>query len=325
MQTTTETTTNSTAVLRHGITAWDGKNRRLQIEIKLDDECRNGHEDFSLTANIYEKHGAKWVDAGGGCCHDEILKLKPELKPFADLHLSTFEGIPMHAIGNAFYWFAGFNGGLGKKYHGGSGSDGRKPDQCREIFCDYVRVTDAECDAITAQSPRNEIELQAVLENMGLPERWKSEAQAAIRQLEEWTGARFESKATKQTFTKLTETQLAEIAERKASGYYSPEQVALRDAQAASDRKAKRIETARKEHAASLRKLENKLLVELWLAEFDEELNVIYYDHTGELSFNWSRGSKLVTKEEFEAIEKNAARHQLPEGIKFVWNANPKY
>jgi hypothetical protein len=37
----------------------------------------------------------------GGCCHDDILKIRPDLKPLVDLHLSDEGGFPMHLYANA--------------------------------------------------------------------------------------------------------------------------------------------------------------------------------------------------------------------------------
>ena len=75
------------------------------IKIKLNDECKNGHQDFSITANLY-KHNAVKTDRnciGGGCCHDDILKIAPEFKQFIDLHLCDKDGIPMYASANGYF------------------------------------------------------------------------------------------------------------------------------------------------------------------------------------------------------------------------------
>ena len=59
------------------------------VKVRLNDECKNGHQDFSLTATFW-KIGRKRIDKNvltAGCCHKEILKHFPELKIFSVLHL----------------------------------------------------------------------------------------------------------------------------------------------------------------------------------------------------------------------------------------------
>jgi hypothetical protein len=45
--------------------------------------------------------------------------------------------------------------------------------------------------------------------------------------------------------------------------------------------------------------------------------NVIYYNHTNTLSFNWRDYGEKITQEEFDDFVNNVDRSQLPEGIKF--------
>ena len=306
----------------------DGNKTGTVIKCQLADDCRNGHEHFSLTAVIWEKRGNnRWVDAGGGCCHEHILALDPEFAPFTALHLSDQDGVPMHAFANAWYWFRGFGPGVsgGEGYHGGNGSDAKMPDECRRIFCEHLRVTDAEAGQIAALAPRSETELQIVLEDMGLPARWKAEAGAAIAKLEQWTGRKFQSTATRKTWEPV-KPELRELAaQRRASGYYSPEQVAARDAAAAEARKAKRLTEIQSEFERDNEKARRELAVKLYVAERFERLNCIYYEHTNELSFNWARSEKLVTRDEFDAFVAGADLSKLPQGIKFEFRDNPKY
>lgn len=314
--------------LCHSFTVFSPNQReKTVIKIRLNDECRNGHEDFSLTADIYEKAGTEvWRDSGGGCCHEHILKLRPDLKPLADLHLSTCKGIPMHAAANAFYWFAGWRGGLRTDCHGASGRDGKTPEKCREILADHLRASEAEMAALEACGAQTQKELQAVIEDLKMPERWQKEADAAIATLEAWTGAKFESQATRETWTPLSAEDRALIAERKASGYYLPENVAKRAQEAAQKRLDARIAEIEKEHAAKLDSLRDDRLVKLWLARVagGGHINAIYYRHTNQIAFNWSNCERLVPKGEFDAIVASADLTQLPEGITFQWQAAPK-
>lgn len=134
-------TTTKTNTLRHSIVVSKG-NQITDIRITLDDDCKNGHEDFSITANIREKNSLGiMVDAGGGCCHEHILALRPDLKPFVDLHLCTWQGVPMHCASNAFYWLAGHLGLSYVEHHGSSGSSAKTKEECLRIFKDSVRCT----------------------------------------------------------------------------------------------------------------------------------------------------------------------------------------
>lgn len=43
----------------------------------------------------------------GGCCHELVHDLRPDLDPVVALHLSDCDGIPMHAAANAIHWVSG--------------------------------------------------------------------------------------------------------------------------------------------------------------------------------------------------------------------------
>jgi hypothetical protein len=86
----------------------DGRTYRIKAKVRFDDECGNGHNTFSITADIDEKcRNGRWRESGGGCCHDEVRKRFPELHHLVTWHLVSADG-PMHYKANAAYW-AGFN------------------------------------------------------------------------------------------------------------------------------------------------------------------------------------------------------------------------
>lgn len=321
----TEQTTNT---LRHSITVIKGDEKTV-IKIRLDDECRNGHEDFSLTCNIYEKSRTDgWRDVGGGCAHEHILKLRPDLAPFAALHLCDFNGLPMHCAANALYWFAGIDPAkTTQKYHGGSGSGAKSPDECRRIFAEHIHATPEQVAEIIRREPRTELELRAVLEDMGFLAQWKAEADAAIATLEQWTGQKFAPANPAHRWKAVTAEECAEIEQRKASGYYEPAQVAARDAAAAAAERAKKIEEIDADLAASVEKASRCASVARYMASryYPRLQNFIYYDHTNTIAFNWSTTEKLVSREEFDAFAAELDASALPAGIKTEWAARPKY
>lgn len=122
----------------------------------------------------------------GGQCHEEILPRHPELKPFADLHLSDTTGTPMHAEANGWYWLAGAIGGMGEQYHGASGSSAKTPEECLEIFAHHARVPVLEARALAEKLSKLSppVAKQAFHEWIEAQRpRWQAEANAAIRLL----------------------------------------------------------------------------------------------------------------------------------------------
>src|SRR5882724_6961369 len=119
--------------LRHTIMVTANK-KDVIIKIRLNDDCHNGHQDFAITANVYPtgKRGDRNL-ISAGCCHEEILKARPDLKPFVDLHLSTAKGVPMYAIANGFYHLKNDCG------------NGRSR---KEVTMDYLRLTEKEFELI---------------------------------------------------------------------------------------------------------------------------------------------------------------------------------
>lgn len=76
----------------------------MQVSVRFDDGCRNGHNTFAITADVTEPSRVKGrrIDVAGGCLHDDIAKVFPELAPLIKWHLTSSEG-PMHYIANTVY------------------------------------------------------------------------------------------------------------------------------------------------------------------------------------------------------------------------------
>jgi hypothetical protein len=80
-------------------------NTRINVKVRYDDQCGNGHNTFAITADIYERCSTRglWRESMGGCCHDEIVKFFPELEPFIQWHLCSSDG-PMYYVSNTMYY-----------------------------------------------------------------------------------------------------------------------------------------------------------------------------------------------------------------------------
>lgn len=114
MQTST-LTYNQTKQFRAEYTNEHGEECVLIATVRHDDKCRNGHNTFSITGDLYDRpqripfetfaKNAKgktlWLGSCG-CIHEEIAEHIPELAPFIKWHLTSTDG-PMHYVSNAIY------------------------------------------------------------------------------------------------------------------------------------------------------------------------------------------------------------------------------
>lgn len=75
-----------------------GHAAEIRVEIRFDDEFKNGHQTFAMTASIKNARGFEGV----GMCHDEIAKVFPELAPLIKWHLVSTDG-PLHYVENTMY------------------------------------------------------------------------------------------------------------------------------------------------------------------------------------------------------------------------------
>lgn len=137
---------------------------------------------FSVTADV--RVPGQRVNVCG-MLHDDVLTAFPDLAPVVALHLSTDDGVPMHAEANGWYWLAGALGGLGERYHGGSGTFGRTPAECLTIFAGHCRIPLDHAQRIatvvnTDDHPRSA--WAALCDSMR--DRWHQEAVSAIALLD---------------------------------------------------------------------------------------------------------------------------------------------
>ena len=290
--------------LRYTETKTKGRTR-ITVRIRLNDECKNGHQDFSITCDGYEKaDNGRWYESFGGCCHEEILKLWPQFKPFVDLHLSDRKGVPMYVVGNGYYWLKERLCNPEKAY----------------IFKEYMRLTDDEVKKF--EHCDDEEYFRYLLYHLGIVARWEQEAQQAIRQLETLIGnnIRFYDDSVKDNITPLPLEKIAEIEKRIAEGYYAPEKIEERRLAAIEAKKQKRIEELKAHTAAKIRKEKENLQIHLYVLNAGlSDDNFIYYDHTKQGVFNWCEGTyrSRITQEQFDDFISKVDYSQLPSGIQF--------
>ncbi len=299
------------SALKHTVTKIAPNGDKLVIDIRIGDESlnrANGHADFSVTGSIHEKRGNGWECEPYmcGCVHEAILEHAPELAPFVALHLSDQYGAPMYAAGTGFYFL--------------TKNDDRKGRTRREVCKEHLRATDAEMDVI--EKAEDEGHFAVLIESLGLPSRWKVEADAAIAQIEAWTGEKFDFTPTRTNFKQVSAEQKAQTLALVNSGYYAPAKVQERKEQDEKERKAARIAAVKKDAAEKIQKVKEGLSVDLFMESigYGEKFkwNWIYYNHTNAIAFNpWNHvqpASDEVIQRTKEAAQRN--QKKLPKGIK---------
>lgn len=80
-----------------------GPGGKIGVKVRFDDDCRNGHNTFSIGARVWTTESLSRNDIqAGGCLHEDIAKVFPELAPLIKWHLVSSDS-PMHYIDNTLY------------------------------------------------------------------------------------------------------------------------------------------------------------------------------------------------------------------------------
>jgi len=283
MKTTTETQKSNN--LKYNITTKDSEGNTLDISIRLNDKCKNGHQDFAITGIGYEKGKPKTdrYNIYGGCCHEEILKAKPKFKIFVDLHLCDYAGVPMHPSANGHY-------------HMEEGFNKTKPTspEFKAEYCEYYRITESQFDVL--KTAENQIQFALYLESLGILKQWDKQAKKAIKLLEKLTGSEFVNDSKRSQYVSPTAEERAEEKARIESGYYTESAKQEREHQAQQKELNELKEELNKE--IHKHKTEYEVKKEVLLKGGSKALkNCIFYNHTQTLSFNWKSYDNLSDEE----------------------------
>lgn len=275
---------------------FDDKKKRIDVTIRVDDQCGNGCCDFAITADIYELHGTRWVNTMGGCCHDEILKVFPEFADFVSLHSSNVHGQPMYPEANGYYFLTKY--GVKK---------------CAE----YLRIDEQTAKLLSEDKQFFKYQLFA----LGIVDKWQAEADKAIKHFEELKGEKWVNPYTPNEethVTKLTEDEKTHVEDLMRTGYYTIERIKER----IDKEKAEKKERDRRNLIEYYDKKNRELELEksVYLCVFDvlgTTENVIYYTHSNTICFNWREYGDKWTQEQFIDFVNSVDKSQLPENINF--------
>lgn len=277
----------------------DKKGNQWEIKIRLDDEHKNGHQDFSITGTCWEKGKAKTGRNMNcsGACGDTIVELFPEYEIFNRLHLCDYRGIPVHCSANGFYHLRkGFN----NKSTGEAFVD---------KYCKYYRITREQFFELN--NAESETHFAILLERLGVFGQWENEANEAIKLLEKMTGEKFVNTSIRTNYYKPTDEQIAQEKARHENGYYSDIEKKKRADQ-------KRAEKLAEMDASELKEIEKiQLNYKVKRAMFDAGEKAfneyIFYSHKNEVCFNWQTyGGEKMSPEEIQQVREKVV---LPDGV----------
>lgn len=275
----------------------EGPNKyKITVNISLDDDCKNMSPDWSVTGNIsWNSMSGKWEWVSGGCIHEDILKHWPELKQFVDLHLCNFLGQPMYPIANGIYHIK----------------------RSLSVAKEYLRITDAEAAELYLASEEKDF-FKYKLYKMGIVSRWKEESDRAIARLEEMTDTKWVNPYAEEELRVMRPDDVTEIEKRIVSGYYTESSIRERiEEKMRKEKEAQRqkvIDHCEKKCQEYIEERDVLLTVLDYGLPID---NVIYYNHSKMLSFNWLDYMDRISQEQFVDFVNNVDRSRLPEGIQF--------
>lgn len=292
-------TTNKLEYKHKRIYTEDEEELKLVVKISLGDDCKNKICDWSITADIYCKMNEHWVLGAGGCCHKEIEKVFPELAKFIPLHLSNHYGAPLYPTGNGIYHM--------KK-------SGKK------VAMDYLRISEEEYNELY-RAVDDELYFKYLLFDLGIVARWKKESDELISELEQLCNKKWVNpyKPEEEKFKLvLTKEERDLIEQRISDGYYSIENINKRKEETKREKIDKRYGEICEEYDKKIEALkkEKNIFISLLDCGIADD-NIIYYEGSNKLVFNWLGYKDKITREEFDYFVNNCDKSKLPEGIVF--------
>lgn len=295
-----------TSFLKHKISIDNSKFNCL-ISISLHDECKNGIERFSITADFWipkeNRLPSNWLCSG--CLHDKILKAKPNLKIFVDLFSCDFNGYPMYYVDNAFYYL--------------------KKEMSKNDFMNTYEVTSEQYDELLNNSMNEDEFGYLLIKKFKNHLIWEKKAKKAIALLEKMTQKKFVSKATKiYSIEKWLNLEFPE-------NWFEKENVERRKKEKFLYEQNEKISALEKEHKRKIEEMQNEFSIKKSLMQlgFLDLGNTRHYFNEREFHINVkkkvlsggykienSKSSYTFTEEDYEQMH-----IVLPAGYRLIFNS----
>ena len=264
--------------------------------IKLNDECRNGYLTFSFTGSIKIKKGnGRYYDFISGAIGDIITYFKPELSIFEKLHTCNHLGQPMY-IDNI-------------RYHINEGKTDRE-------ISEMYNISDIKAIEILRNASDNKDLFYYLVFRLGVAENWGNLANEAIREIEKRRNSKLKIENKDRVFKQFPEKECEVLENLYQIGYASDAQKELRDKARKEEQKQKELKEIEDERNKAIAKAQKEYEIKKAVVSFGISWsNVIFYDHSNKLCFNYSDCYKKIPS---DLINDFVCADILPEDINVV-------
>ena len=182
-----------------------------------------------------------------------------------------------------------------------------------------MRITEEEYNAL--HGARDKSYFKFLLYTLSIVARWKEEADTAIKELEALTGCKWVNPYEydkERKHISITDEEVSDINNKIETGYYTPEAITARKEEARKNAIEKKRNEIISRCASAVRKAETERNVLLYIIDSGLSVdNVIYYDHTNKVVFNWLDYKDKISQGDFVDFLNNVDYSKLPEGITF--------
>ena len=279
----------------------NGETLKIKTKVRLDDDCNNGICFFHVTGDIYRLNKYGYYE-------DYICGAIGDYAEMAEMISGWF---------NKFHGRTrlGYNTGLisDLNYHVKRGD--------KDYAMRYAMLNEDEYKVLSFVADEKEY-FKYLLFDLGIMDRMKREADAAIKKLEELTGDTwvnpYSPEKERHTIV-LTPEEKKLVEDRIEAGYYTEPAIEERRLERIRAKREKEKKSAIDDFEKKLKELEYDRNVRLALIDFDMFDNVIYYNHSNKIVFNWLDSRDKIPEEKYKEFVENVDRSKLPEGVTFEY------
>lgn len=273
-----------------------GKCYSFAYYIGLNDDCKNGHLTFSFTGEIkVKKRNGRFYTYISGAIADVITYFKPELEKFNRLHGFNHLGQPM------------FIDDI--RYHINEGKTDRE-------ISEMYNISDMEVIKILRNASDNKDLFYYLVFRLGIAENWENLANEAIQEIEKRNGSKLKIEGKDRVYKQLPKEDCEALENLYQLGYASNAQKELRDKARKEDQKQKELKEIEEQRNKAISKVQKEYEVKKAVVSFGISwINVIFYDHSNKLCFNYSDCYKKIPS---DLINEFICTNVLPEDIDII-------